>query len=341
MTRSGARGILFGVANAEQDLPVLSLLLLALAAAGVVLPVLAAVAASRTASETVPATPAPIGAAIPLAGLGLTWRRLRTVRTGRGERGFWIGEGNPDRFSRAWRLAKGPLYEAGYSWGTAERSGGQVQPVCWEDLARGDAVSLDAIAAAEAALAADDVCVAEAETRRAREAELEALLSGDARRADMESLRESLRIRGWAWSRRKADIARALLAEAPGPAGAPRAGAAKVARELVAEVDAAIEAVRARVAANPQHDWLARAQDEDVRRAVHYAVQFLTDLDRDMATLDNGQGWGRSHSHAGHVLADLPELSVIEATHALAAVWRHRKQLQPTLRQRVFGSEVA
>lgn len=106
-------------------------LLLASGLAGIVVPILAAaVAASRATPETVPAVPAPLGAAIPLAGLGLTWRRLRTVRTGRGERGFWVGDGDPTRYSRAWRLAKSPLHEAGCSWGTAERSGGQVQPVC-------------------------------------------------------------------------------------------------------------------------------------------------------------------------------------------------------------------
>ncbi len=321
----------------------LSLLLLVIAAAGVVLPVLAAaVAASRDVPGTVPAAPAPLGAAIPLSALGLSWRRLRTVRTGRGERGFWVGDGDPTRYSRAWRLAKPTLNGAGYSWGTAERSGGQVQPVCWEDPAQGDAVALDAIAAVEAALAADDVRVAEAEARRAREAELEAQLNGAARVADMEALRTSLRVKGWAWSRRKADIANALLAEAPGPGGAPRAAAAKLAREMVAEVDAAIEAVRARVASDQSHaDWLARAEDEDVRRAVHYATQILSDLDRDMATVENNIGWSKAHSHTGHVLASLPELSIIEATHALAAVWRHRRQVRPELLRRIYGTEKA
>ncbi|MFH6786609.1 hypothetical protein [Methylobacterium sp. MA0201] len=214
-----------------------------------------------------------------------------------------------------------------------------MQPVFWEDPARGDAVAVDAIAAAEAAVAADDRRLAEAEARKRREAELEAELNGDARRADMEALRTSLRVKGWAWSRRKRDVAHALLAEKPGPGGAPRAAAAKLAREMVAEVDAAIEAVRARVARDPAHDWLARAEDPDVRMAVHYAVQVLTDLDTDMASLDNGVGWGRSHTHAGHVLAGLPELSVIEATNALSAVWRHRRQLRPELLRRIYGEQ--
>lgn len=313
-------------------------LLLTLAAAGVLAPVLAAAFAVH---RPAPAAPIPLGAAIPLAGLGLTWRRLRDLRTGRGPRTLWTGEGDPARYSRAWRLSKAALHGAGYSWGTVERTGGVVVPLCWEDPDQGDQLALDAIASAEAALAEDDRRVVEAEARKRRDAELEAALNGDARRADMEALRESLRLRGWAWSRRKRDVATALLAEKPGPGRAPRAAAAKLAREMVAEVEAAIEAVRARVARDPAHDWLARAEDPDVRRAVHYAVQVLTDLDRDMASLDNGVGWGRSHSHAGHVLAGLPELSIIEATNALAAVWRHRKQLQPALRQRVFGSEQA
>ncbi len=100
--------------------------------------------------------------------------------------------------------------------GTAERTGGQVQPVCWEDPAQGDAVAVEAIAAAEAALAADDRRIAEAEARRAQEAELEAQLNGAVRRADMEALQQSLHVKGWAWSTMKRDVAAALLAEKPG-----------------------------------------------------------------------------------------------------------------------------
>lgn len=319
----------------------LSILILAIAAAWIALPILAAaIAASRGAPEPAAPVPMPIGAAIPLAGLGLTWRRLRTVRTGRGERGFWIGDGDAARYSRAWRLVKPEMNSAGYSWGTAERNGGQVQPVFWEDPAQPDAAAVEAISAAEAALAADDCRLAEVEARRAREAELEAELNGDARRADMEALRTSLRTKAWAWSRRKRDVAAALLAEPPGPSGAPRATAAKLAREMTAQVDAAIEAVRARVASDKSHaDWLAKAGDPEVRMAVHYATQVLSDLDRDMASLENGVGWSKAHTHAGHVLAGLPELSQIEATHALAAVWRHRRQLRPELLRRIFGEQ--
>ncbi len=99
--------------------------------------------------------------------------------------------------------------------------------------------------------------------------------------------------------------------------------------------------MRERLARDPSHDWLARAQAPDVRRAVLTAVQILCSYDEDRATLDNGYGWGRSHSHAGHVLGALSELSAIEASQALAAVWRHRKQVRPELRERCFGSAEA
>ncbi|SFE91991.1 hypothetical protein [Methylobacterium sp. yr596] len=320
-----------------------SVALLLLAFAGIVVPALAAaIAASRGAPEPAALLPTPIGAAIPLSALGLSWRRLRDVRTGRGPRVLWAGEGDPARYSRAWGLAKPTLHAAGFSWGTVEHTGGAVVPLCWEDESLGDQAVLDAVASAEATLAEDDRRLAEAETRRAREAELEAQLNGAARVADMEALRASLRTKAWAWSRRKRDIAAALLAEPPGPGGAPRAAAAKIARQMVAEVDAAIEAVRARVASDQSHaDWLARAEDEDVRRAVHYATQVLSDLDRDMASIENGVGWSKAHTHTGHVLAALPELSVIEACHALAAVWRHRRQVKPELLRRIYGTENA
>ena len=178
-------------------------LVLILTAAGVVLPILAAaVAASRGASEPAAPVPTPLGAAIPLSALGLTWRRLRDVRTGRGPRVLWLGEGDSTRYSRAFRLAKAPLYDAGYSWGTVERSGGAVQLVCWEDPAQGDAVAVDAIAAAEASLAEDDGRLALEEQRRRQAEALDAELNGDARRGDLEALRQSLRLKAWAWSKR-------------------------------------------------------------------------------------------------------------------------------------------
>jgi len=63
--------------------------------------------------------------------------------------------------------------------------------------------------------------------------------------------------------------------------------------------------------------------------------------DEDRASLESGIGWGKSHSHSGHVLGSLQELSVIEASQALAALWRHRKQVRPGLRAEILGSAEA
>ena len=150
---------------------------------------LAAIAASVAATAAHPLDePAPVEASLPLAALGLSWRRLREVLTGRGPRVLWAGDGDPARYSRAYKLCRDALRDAGFSWGTAERAGGQVQPLCWENPGLPEETVTTAIATPEAALAEDDVRI----ERQRRDAELEAFLSGDARRADMEFLRASL-----------------------------------------------------------------------------------------------------------------------------------------------------
>lgn len=170
---------------------------------------------------------------------------------------------------------------------------------------------------------------------------MEAALNGDARRADIAALRRSLDSLHWAWPTKKRELADTVLREPMGVGGAPKPAAAHLARQLVRQVDEAIAKVRERLAKDPSNDWVARAQDPDVRAAVLTAVQILCSYDQDRASLENGIGWGKSHSHAGHVLGSLTELSVIEASQALAAVWRHRKQVRPDLRERIFGSAEA
>ncbi|MCJ2047646.1 hypothetical protein MKK58_24350 [Methylobacterium sp. J-078] len=129
-----------------------------------------------------------------------------------------------------------------------------------------------------------------------------------------------------------------MLAEPPQYDDVPTIKAGETARRLVREVDAAIARVRERIAKDPSRDWLTLAQDPDVREAVHEATQLLSGRDGDLATVRNDSGWGKSHSHAGHVLAAEECLSVIMASQALAAVHRHRRQLPDALRMRIFGA---
>jgi hypothetical protein len=324
-----------------QDSPqMLSLLILALAAAGVVIPVLlAAIAASRGGPETAPAVPAPIGAALPVAALGLTWRRLRDVRTRRGDRTLWAGDGDTAIYSRAYRLLRVPLAEVGFSWGTAERAGGVVQPLCWEDPTRGDQAILDALTDADEALAYDDRRIAREDERRRQTDALDAELHGESRKADLQRLRESLRDLHWAWSKKRRELAEGLLREPEAEGGIPKAVVAKLARDLTADVDETIRRVRERIAQDPSKGWLKLAENQAIHAPLRTALQILSSHDEDFATLDNGVGWGKSHSHAGHILSGMTEFTVIEASQGLAAVWRHRKQLRPELRLAIFGSE--
>lgn len=299
--------------------------------------IIAAAAIISAGASILTAVPTPIEAALPAAAIGLTWRRLRDVETRNGVRTLWSGEGDPATFTRAYALVREDLRSAGFSWGTAERAGGQVQPVCWEDPHAPAGAMDTALAAAARALSSDDERRAQADAVARREDEAEAAAHGDARRADIAALRQCLETKGWAWSKRRAAVARAVLEEPEGRYGAPRHGAARLARELVAEVEAGLRDTRARVSGDPHLEWAGLAQDATARADVHRAVRLLTDLDRDQAALRNAAGWGQSHSRVGHVLAAMPELGVAEASHALAAVHRHRRQLPRDLKVALFG----
>lgn len=71
---------------------------------------------------------------------------------------------------------------------------------------------------------------------------------------------------------------------------------------------------------------------------MHEGCRFLSDRDQDHAAVRNRIGWSAAHSHVGHVLASMEVLGQAEASHALRAVYAHRKQLTPDLRLRIFGS---
>lgn len=288
--------------------------------------------------------PVPVTEALPVAGLGLAWRRKKSLTTKHGPRTLWMGDGDAALYRRAYDLARGPMRDAGYSWTEESREGGVVslRPCCWEPVPADDAVTQAALDAAAAAIAADDARIERVEDMRREARENAARLVADDSRAALAALRESLDVLFWAWPKRKEAIARELLREPMECDGdVPKPAIADLARKLTRQVNEAVAAVRARVATDASHDWLERARDPEVRRAVHAATQILCEMDQDRASVRNGYGWGKSHSHAGHVLGSLRELSVIEASQALCAVYRHRKQLRPEIRQACFGSAEA
>lgn len=301
-----------------------------------------AATAAATASRPLDA-PVPVEASLPAAALGLSWRRKRELSTRNGRRALWIGDGSVGLYRRAYDLARDGLRGAGFSWTEESQGDGVVslRPCCWEPVPADDAATQRAIAEAEAAVAADDERLARAEQMRREFREAEALRVADYCRGAVAALRESLDKKHWAWPVKKRAIAEVLLREPFEVDDVPKIAVADLALKLVAQVDKAIAKVRERIARDPAHDWLARAQDPDVRRAVKAGVQILCEMDEDRASLQNGYGWGKSHSHAGHVLRGIEDLSVIEGSQALAAVWRHRKQISPALRERCFGSAEA
>ncbi len=287
--------------------------------------------------------PVSVTEALPVAGLGLAWRRKKSLTTRQGPRTLWIGDGDAALYRRAYDLARGPMRDAGYSWTEESREGGIVslRPCCWEPVPADDAITQGALNAAAAAIAADDARIERVEDMRREARENGARLVADDSRAALAALRESLDVLYWAWPKKKEAIAREVLREPMEVDDVPKVAIADLARKLTGQVADAVAAVRARVATDANHDWLERARDPEVRRAVHAATQILCEMDQDRASVRNGFGWGKSHSHAGHVLGSLRELSVIEASQALCAVYRHRKQLRPEIWQACFASSEA
>jgi len=270
--------------------------------------------------------PLSLDVALPVGALGLAWRSAGERNTRNGKRTLWRAEGDTARYSRAYAADREGMRAVGFSW-----DGGV--PVCWEAIPAPVPDAFDeAIAAAEAR--ADS-----ADRARQREklaaAEAEWAATGADRAAAIDALRACLRDRAWAWNRWKRELAQSLLGDRPSDRDA------RLARELVAEVQYLVTTITARLGSERVTEWWERAGLPDVRAAAHEACRVLSDMDSDWATVRNDRGWSAAHSHAGHVLASLPELGQSEASHALRAVWAHRRQIPPALREAVFGSPEA
>lgn len=270
--------------------------------------------------------PLPLDEALPVGALGLAWRSAGQRQTRNGPRTLWKGQGDTGRYSRAYAADREGLRELGFSW-----DGGI--PVCWEPIPAPVPYAFDeAIAAAEAV--ADS---AERARERDRMAAVEAewAANGAARAEAIEALRACLATRAWAWSKRKRSLTESLLGDRPSDRDA------RLAKELVDEVEYLVAGITLRLGQERIEEWWERARLADIRTAVHMACRVLSSMDADRATVRNDRGWSAAHSHVGHVLASLPVLGQSEASHALRAVWAHRRQITPELRLAVFGSAEA
>lgn len=290
-----------------------SLILLAIA--------LGAIAASAAHS------PVPVTQALPLACLGLSWRRVGERNTRNGPKVLWTSEhgGDTSPFQRAYAADRDAMRTVGFSWD--DRT-----PVCWESIpAASDEDVLAVVAAAESK--------ADAIREQERVAKLHAardwLENGAERAAAVARLKACLDQRPWAWTPRKKKWAVAIL-EYP---DCPTERAARIAGELVDEVETMIAVVIARLGTVRIEEWWERAGLAEVRVADLEACRVLSGRDEDFAALKNGIGWSAAHSHVGHVVSSLPKLDQTQASHALRAVWAHRRQISAELRGRVFGSE--
>lgn len=289
-----------------------SLILLAIA--------LGAIAASAYATAH---SPIPTTLALPVGVLALSWRRVGERQTRNGLKTLWRSEpGDTSSFQRAYAADREAMRVVGFSWD--DRT-----PVCWESVPPASEEEVLAVVATAETKA--DALQEQERVAKLQEDDRDWLEHGAARAQAIARLRECLDQRPWAWTKRKKEWALAILA-----LDRPTERAAKMAIELVAEVVAMIEHVTARLGKERIEEWWGRAGIESVRIAVLTACRFLSDRDGDYAALRNGVGWSAAHSHTGHVVSALDALDQTQASHALRAVWAHRKQIPVGLIVRIF-----
>lgn len=284
---------------------------------------MAAIAASFLSTSTSPIT---VEQALPAGVLALSWRRVSEIRTRNGLRTLWTGEGETAAFARAYSADRDGMRSAGFSWDNNT-------PVCWEAVpAPEDADVLAAVAAAESAADAIEAGKAAARIAAVQQADRDWLAHRAERERAIARLKACLDGQPWAWTKRKQEWAVSLLKDRPSERDA------RLADELVDEVEFMIAEVIKRLGAVRIEEWWDRAGDEGVRAAVLQACRLLSGLDEDRAAIRNNIGWSAAHSHTGHVVASLPELDQTQASHALRAVWAHRRQIGAELRAAIFGS---
>ncbi len=153
----------------------------------------------------------------------------------------------------------------------------------------------------------------------------------DALAAVQDALADGLARSRWAFR------SKAALAE--GLAGARRLtpGQVRLAHALLAEARDVVAAVDRRLAQPAAPEDVAAVRDPGVRVDLLAACRHLSGLDGDRARDRNGAGWSAVASAEGHRLAATDSLDVVQAAHARALVYAHRRQLPPALRARLFG----
>lgn len=261
---------------------------------------------------------------------GLTW-------THRGEHSryghvmdLWTVEDASEAFRTCWKREREALTDAGFSWTTKGRDMPWVLP-CWWRMSN-PALDLPALkAAVDRALTAEADITAKREAARiVREAEEDARI-GDRVVVIRARLEAMLATSAWMLGKQAVDAKEHL--DAGGRWNEANLGYAE---RLLS--DAAGNAARAESRiSRPNVPWFERAACTLIRAAALEGCRFLSARDADWASVVNGKGWSQASTWAGHALSGRESLTQIEASHALALLHGHRRQLPADLRARIFA----
>jgi len=227
------------------------------------------------AAVSAPHDPLPTEQALPIGVLGLAWRSAGQRNTRNGPRTLWRGEGDTAWFGRAYSADRDGMRAVGFSWDDRV-------PVCWEAI---PALSpMEVWQAVERAEAAADSAERTKEAARLAAAEKEWAEGGAVRAEAIDALRACLATRAWAWNKRKRGLATSLLGDRPSDRDA------RLARELVGEVELLVRTVTQRLGEERIGEWWERAGVAEVRASAHKACRTLSEMDADWATVRNARG---------------------------------------------------
>ena len=270
------------------------------------------------------------GRVVPPQDFGLTWTHLGEHKRYGHVMDLWDANGASEAYRTCWKREREALTDAGFSWTDKGRSDdAPFTAPCWWRMSNPALDLLALQAAVDRALAAEAEVVAKREADRIRReaeederigprvavirARLKALLATDAWQLGKAAQDAREHLDAGRWDESNLGYAEGLLSDAAGNAARAEGRIAK-----------------------PNGVWFERAGDPLIRAAALEGCRVLSARDADWASEVNGRGWSQSTTWAGHALAGRETLTQTEASHALALLHGHRRQLPADLRARIF-----
>ncbi|MGG3814575.1 hypothetical protein ABEV34_23405 [Methylorubrum rhodesianum] len=260
---------------------------------------------------------------------GVSWRYAGTHRRYGHDLPLWLCMEAPQAFRDAYSRGRGAMVGAGYSWTDKGHAEPQMLACWWHTGVSFDAAALQAdVNRVLAEAAAEREAKARQEQERHERDVAQAEISAPPIRT---ALRTLIAERPWALGRALTEVRDLAALEAWTSWGLQSA------QRYLDNAEGNVRRAEERLGRPAPAAWFARAADEAVRVAALEACQSLSARDEDWAADRNDIGWSQATTWTGHVLSERESLDQGEASHALALLHGHRRQLSDEACLALFG----